>query len=915
MGNDGGPGETDGGSLPRGTALGRYLVLEPIGAGGMGSVYAAYDPELDRKVALKLLHAGQPTEGSSGGQTRLVREAQAMARLSHPNVAAVYDVGTVGDRVFLAMELVEGVTLRAWLKQRKRPHREVLETVLAAGHGLAAAHASGLVHRDFKPDNVLVGEDGRVRVTDFGLARAVGEAVGHEVVAELSPSHPSGPLTTPLTQVGAVIGTPAYMAPEQLRGDAAGAPADQFAYCVTLHEALYGERPFESVRSSADTQTATETAAKDTDRGRPERRLREPPAGSGVPARLRKAILRGLADDPAARWPSMEALLATLARDPTRAWRRLAVPGAVLAAVAAFAIWRSAGPPPCAGSEARLAGVWDPVAKDAARKAIVAGGGAAGAATWASVEKALDAWAGSWTTMHREACEATRVRREQTEETLTLRMACLDRARGDLKALAGLFSRTDADTARHAVDAAYALAPVSSCADVASLAAEVPPPRDPEVKKRIDAISAQIAEARALYHAAKYREGRKAVQGTADAAATIGYRPLEGEAYQLLGELQEKVGEIPGAEKSLTRALVASEAGRSDVRVAAISNDLLWVVGYRLADASRSPFWEAHARAALERNGNDERSRSQLEKAVGIVLWSQGKYADALPHQRLALELAKKTEGAEHPDVAQGENNVGITLMALGEHGEALEHYQRARAINVKSYGEESPEVATSDSNLGAELQVMGRDQESFETFERAYALQKKTMGEENPETAILSANVASALERLGRYSEAEARIEPAVKILKGALGPAHPITAQTVAYQAGALLGLGRSAEALADCDQAIAAIEKAVGPEHAYLVEPLVKKGRALLELQKPAEAVAPLTRAVKLAGDGKADPWMLDQGRFALGRALWESKGDRARAVALSREAKAGFERAGQRPRELAAVEAWLAGHAAP
>ncbi len=164
-------------ALGRGVAVGRYVVLDRIGAGGMGVVYAAYDPELDRRVALKLLRPDR--FGGDAGRLRLLREAQALARLTHPNVVAVYDVGTFGDRVFVAMELVEGETLRQWLRaepRSPRPWREVLERFLPAGRGLAAAHAAGLVHRDFKPENVLLGRDGRARVVDFGLAKALADA-------------------------------------------------------------------------------------------------------------------------------------------------------------------------------------------------------------------------------------------------------------------------------------------------------------------------------------------------------------------------------------------------------------------------------------------------------------------------------------------------------------------------------------------------------------------------------------------------------------------------------------------------------------------------------------------------------------------------------------------------------------------
>ncbi|MCA9687455.1 MAG: serine/threonine protein kinase, partial [Myxococcales bacterium] len=237
--------------------IGRYLVLDRLGAGGMGVVYAAYDPDLDRKLALKLLHEGD--RRSERTRVRLLREAQALARVSHPNVIQVYDVGTFEDRIYIAMEFVDGLSLREWLSAENRDLRAILATFSQAGHGLAAAHQKGLVHRDFKPDNVLVARDGRVVVLDFGIAHAIGDLENeHErsgiTEARLSETRSgerssslqgTGPLAlhAELTRAGALIGTPAYMAPEQFDSRDTDARSDQFSFCVTLWEALHGERP------------------------------------------------------------------------------------------------------------------------------------------------------------------------------------------------------------------------------------------------------------------------------------------------------------------------------------------------------------------------------------------------------------------------------------------------------------------------------------------------------------------------------------------------------------------------------------------------------------------------------------------------------------------------------------------------
>jgi serine/threonine protein kinase len=289
-------------------------VLEILGRGGMGEVYAAYDPELDRKIALKILHAGGPANDSRG-RSRLLREAKAIAKLRHPNVIAVHDAGTLDDRVFLAMEHVEGMTLGAWLAERPRTRQEILNVFVAAGRGLEAAHAAGLVHRDFKPQNVMVGRDGDVRVMDFGLARSIdeepepvpGPAALAAAQSDLAVSAGApGRAALPLTRTGELVGTPLYMAPEQFRAERTDARTDQFSFCVALYQALYGAYPFAGA-GFGELMAAVNGG-----------QVQPPPAKSAVPPWLRRILLRGLSVDPAARWPSMQVLTAALGRDPAR---------------------------------------------------------------------------------------------------------------------------------------------------------------------------------------------------------------------------------------------------------------------------------------------------------------------------------------------------------------------------------------------------------------------------------------------------------------------------------------------------------------------------------------------------------------------------------------------------------------------
>ncbi len=286
--------------------FGRYIVLDALGQGGMGMVLKGYDDELDRLVAIKVLHA-DPVKHQG---PRLKREAQALAKLSHPNVVQVYEVGEADGQLFVVMELVKGQTLQQWQKDPVSPHgwKECVEVYLQAGQGLAAAHAKGLVHRDFKPGNAIVNDDGRVRVLDFGLARqdddndSDPDSVPSVIVRARTDRQQAVPMDMTLTRTGAVLGTPAYMSPEQMGGAQTDPRSDQFSFCLSLYEVVYGERPFGG-RTLADLMDSVTNGI-----------VRPPPRDSAVPATLRRVLLRGLATEPKRRWPSMDELLTRLQR-------------------------------------------------------------------------------------------------------------------------------------------------------------------------------------------------------------------------------------------------------------------------------------------------------------------------------------------------------------------------------------------------------------------------------------------------------------------------------------------------------------------------------------------------------------------------------------------------------------------------
>ena len=625
-------------TLRRGTDLGRYIILDRLGGGGMGVVYTAYDPELDRKIAVKLLRPGADSSAATTeGRARLLREAQAMARLQHPNVIAVYDVGTFQDQVFVAMELVDGVTLRQWMKERQRSWREVLEVFVPAGRALAAAHAAGIVHRDFKPDNVMVGEDGRVRVLDFGLARAAQGEAQKPSLSEAGPadakavvSTGKGMLATPLTRTGSLIGTPVYMSPEQWLDQPADARSDQYSFCVALFEALFGVWPFDG-----QTIALLRVAVLQGE-------VRAAPSDSRVPKRLRQIVLRGLAVQPTARHASMDALLAELAHDPSVTRRRWLVAAGALALAGALGLGyrtvRRQQSVVCQGVERKLAGVWDDARKHTVHAAFAATKLPFAEDAWRGVERSLDGYLRDWAKMHTDACEATRLRGEQSEELLDLRMECLGERLQEVQAQVEVFATADAKVVEKAVQAADSMPSTRQCADAAALRMPVRPPPDPTTRARVEEIRKKIAQARALEKAGKYPAALAIAAPAVDEAKSLHYRPVEAEALLQLGRLQDNSGDSKAAENTLEEAALAAEASRS-ARVAASAWGRLVYVGDHLARFDQAQAWGRLASAKLDAVGGDDEIFAVLLNGLGNIFAEQGKYDQALTHFRRALAI------------------------------------------------------------------------------------------------------------------------------------------------------------------------------------------------------------------------------------------------------------------------------------
>jgi tetratricopeptide (TPR) repeat protein/predicted Ser/Thr protein kinase len=787
--------------LPRGATLGRYVVLDVVGEGGMGFVYAAYDFGLDRKVALKVLRTAAADQQR---QLRLLDEARAMAKLSHPNVLTVHDVGTSGDRVFLAMELVEGQTLARWAAE-KRSWREVLAVYAAAGRGLAAAHAAGIVHRDFKPGNVLIGTNGHVRVTDFGLARE-GEAVA------------------------AVEGTRGYLAPEVVRHGAATFASDQFAFCRSVQRALL------------DAQAGT------------------------VPARVRKALERGTSDDPSQRFASMELVLRALEPKPAalRA-RTYVVASGVLLAVAA--VWtRRAVRPRCDGAGALAARVWSAERRAALQQAFEATKAPFAKAAFEQSSRALDAFAASWAAAREDSCRATWERGEQSQELLDARNRCLEQQLADLEALADTLAHADRTAVEKAVAAAQALPPAALCSR-SGLSQRAELPADAKTRDAIAALRRQLAVAKARFGAGQFTSGSELAQTLAVEAAALHYAPLEGEALATLGDLQDSAGHADLAGMTLFQALGKAEEGHDDALAARIWVSLVRVVGHRQAHYEQGHQLAKAAQGAIDRLGGDVELTAKLWTNRGALYLGQRDDEKARMCFEQAVALRRNLPGSDQPDVAGAEHNLALALRNLGLLAEAVTHEREALRIYEASLGPQHPSLIRPLTGLANVLGKLGRYPEGRDVAERALAVTQATVGLEHPLAAAGYDALGQIQHALGEDPAALETFEKTLAILSKTQGPAHPDVAETLGNLGDVQLALGAVDAADEDYRRALEIFHAKLGSNLRRAVPVLSGAADVALARKDVAGAEALYRQAIAADADGGTPRPLLGLGEVEL------------------------------------------------
>jgi serine/threonine protein kinase/tetratricopeptide (TPR) repeat protein len=966
------------------TRLGRYILLREIGRGAIGVVYAAYHEGLDRKLAIKVLN--KQRAGRVDLEARLRREARALAKLSHPNVVQVYDVGDFEGRVFVAMEFVEGEPLTDWMRV---PHTvpEIVAMFADAGRGLAAAHEAGVVHRDFKPDNVLVGRDGRPRVLDFGLARAVEHELEDGAVGSRSRKIESGPLgasldllltgargrgtSVPLarskpgsapssipnvdpdatldsdappvppahdqdaiatatgigeqrpaagaptirpsveatldgpddpydhqlsetmasdpgesprdepevaetqlsepglgsievddvlTRTGAMMGTPAYMSPEQFLGQRVDQASDQFSFCIALHEALYGHRPFVG-KTPMDLALATQAG-----------RIVDAPPNSQVPTWLREVLLRGLSSAADARFESMNDLIAELVRDrepPRRRWPL--VLGLVGVAVVALMIGVLAPEEsPCPSVEATTAEQWSDARAQELREVFEHSPLPYASAAWAGVEPRLREWVDGWATQRVDACEATHVRHEFSTEVLDLRQACLERELRSFQALLEQLRAGDPTVIEHALEAAFALPEPARCGDVDALLSGLAAP-PAEVADAVEQLRANLADLDALANTGRWRQGLPLAELAVEEARQSKYGPVLAEALLTHARLLAGSGAGERAVELLQDALDEAERSGHDVLVPRIAIELVSLSIYARPDPIRGRVWARRVIASLDHVDERGYLRTRGIWSLANLDRLDGAYAQAEASLREAIALLD-AHYAGHPERGIMLNDLGNAIAARGEVELARKTYAEALAASTASFGAAHPRVGNVYFNLARLEFAEGRLDEARVQLDHARRIYVDAHGPRHRDVGSVEMVLAAIDVASGQLEQAETHASLAEQIYALELAPDNVDRAEPRLLLGHIAFARKRYDEAAEDYRAGLSLQQAALPPGHISMAGTHTNLGLVQLLRGDADAAVAELERAVDLleAGTG-VDPATLCANRMYLGDAL--------------------------------------------
>jgi eukaryotic-like serine/threonine-protein kinase len=993
--------------------LGQYVLLRELGRGAIGIVYAAYHEKLDRKLAIKLLNRARA--GRPDLEARLRREARALARLSHPNVVQVYDVGELDGRVFVVMEFVEGRTLAEWMRENHGID-EMLALFVAAGRGLAAAHAAGVVHRDFKPDNVIVGLDGRPRVLDFGLAREVGQdepASGPQPAAAQTKPEPElqaaeaapEPQAKPddedelgrdvddrtgadspgrlparqlaasreggdphlnsrtrdpaasdavtmvedpqeyeatvqsdrherlgdevLTRTGVRLGTPAYMSPEQFMAKPVDHRSDQFSFCVALHQAVYGRRPYPA-RNQGDLLVQVHSGS-----------ILPAPPDSPVPSWLREIIVRGLSPQPEDRWPSMDELIAALEWRPEPPTHRRWTIGLAVVVVAMVALVVGLLSPnrepkcPTFSSASEL--LWTSERARTLANAFSSSGSGYGDAAWTNVEARLSAWVKIWASEQVAVCEAAQLEREappkpsagKLDEAATLdtqlldrRSACLDRSRRAFEALISRFELADPAMVEHAVEAVAALPDPAGCGRFDALTdALAPPPA--EHAEEIAELRNQLSEIDVRVAAGGWERELPLARAAVERAKATGHGPVIAEALlshgRLLAQSEQAERATGEALARLQDALDQAERSGYHELVPSIATELVSLSIYAKPDPIRGRLWARRALTGLDRLEREQPDEHRVPLAwmrargiwaLGNIERLDGDYEHAVLHIRDALALLDThaaTHAATHPERGIMLNDLGNALAGRADMAEARLAYERAVEVSLVAFGEGHPRVGNAHFNLARVALADGDLEEAREQADLAFSIFAAAHGVDHRDVGAVEI-LRAGIELQDQHIEAaRERARRAQVIYDAQLAPDNLDRAEPHQMLGHVAHGAGEYEQARTSYRTALAIKRAALPRGHIELVSTLTHLGLVQDALAKAAlaadarelaadeleAAVDDLEQALALleAADG-VDPQRLRDARLYLADVLMRRSmpGDHARAA---KEYEAGLQ----------------------
>ena len=787
----------------------RYEIQSVLGRGGMGTVYLAHDRTLSRDVALKV-------HGAGSGNERLHREALAMAKLAHPNVVTVFEIGSFEDRLYVAMEYVKGGTLRDWLA-KGRTWQQIVAVLREVGAGLAAAHDAGLVHRDFKPENVLVGSDGRPRVSDFGLAR---------VGPTTAPAPADSVLDSKMTVTGAVVGTPAYMAPEQLAGEVVDGRGDQFAFCVVAWEALFGARPW-----GGATLKELQKAIK----------KHELKASREVPERLRKVIERGLAIEPADRWPDLRALLAALgdaSRPRTRGWIAASVLGTALVVGGSYAAYASVSAhrheAACAAAGDRVRKLVSPDAKAAVKAAFAATGAPYAASAYDHAEAVLGRYA--------DVLAAATIATCKDDHAPPVRASCLDDQRTQLAAYVDQLRHADTTAVRSAPDRAWGLYDPAPCANTEQRHVFAP------------ADAAELARIRALDETGKYKDAADAGDKLLAAARARQDKELELAAMLAVGSAKQELDHGPELATLYHQAEALAESLGHDGDAASAWQALATVEGLDGHDYTAAHADLELAKAKLQRlGGANDALRGQVFATEAQVLTYEGRLPEAEAAMKAALAALEPALGPDHPRVGIAYSILAQVEDPLGNSDQALSAARKGLSILSKALGDDHPNVAGAEMQLARTLIKLQKYDEARELLMKADAAFARTFGPDHISRAQVYANLGELEVAQNHWDSALAAYRTDLQVYEKAVGPKSEEAASAHRDIAYTLALANKLDDAIVEAKKGIEILETSGTESEPRLIGALTELAEMYVAREHPGDqalALPAAQRAVELA-----------------------------------------------------------------